>query len=193
METAIKSCLRASADSAVSHLCTTDGYYNYNDAAYRIDYATLQNSLFDTLRNHNYGDLGDSLVVYTNRLAESCGGQVLPILKSAIDSLTITDHQKLVDGEMTITHYFELFKYNVVKSAMQSPVSIRMSLFGVNETWSEMLQKYYQYTNVPLNFDLQNYIVEKMLDGILKEMAVEETLIRTDSTHRTESMELLAE
>jgi len=192
METAIKTCLRTSADSAVNHLCVPNGYYNYNEAAYRIDYASLQSSLFDTLRNHNYGDLGDSLIVFTNRLAENCGGQVLPALKAAIDSLKITDYQTLVDGDMTITHYFELYKYSTVKSAMQSPVSIRMSLFGVSETWNEMLQKYYQYTNVPLNFDLQNYIVEKMLDGILKEMAIEEENIRTDPEHRTDVTEMLA-
>ena len=192
MESAIKSCLRASADSAVSHLCTSNGYYNYDDAAYRIDYASLQNSLFDTLRNHGFGDLGDSLVVYTNRLAESCGGQVLPILNSAIDSLSISEHQKLIDGEPTITHYFELYKYNVLKSAIQSPVYVRMSLFNVSETWNLMLQKYYQYTNIPLNFDLQNYIVEEMLDGILVEMAIEEENIRIDPEHRTDAMKPLA-
>lgn len=193
LETAIKTCLRTSADSAVNHLCVPDGYSSYNDSVYRIDYASLQSSLFDTLRNHNFGDLGDSLVVYTNRLAESCGGQVLPILKSAIDSLTITNHKNLVEGEPTITHYFELFEYNIIKAAMQSPVSIRMNLFRVNETWTAMLQKYYQYTNIPINFDIQNYIVDKMLDGILQEMAIEEENIRTDPDHRTDTTEPLAE
>ncbi len=193
LETAIKACLRTSADSAVNHLCVPDGYYSYNDSVYRIDYAGLQSSLFDTLRNHGAGDLCDSLVTYTNRLAENCGGQLLPILKSAIDSLEITDHQKLKAEDGAITHYFELFEYNVIKSAMQSPVSIRMNLFGVNATWAEMLLTYYLYSDVPVNFDIQNYIVDKMLEGIFEEMEIEEENIRTDPEHRTETTEPLAE
>ena len=89
-ELAIKECLRTSADSAVSHLCVDDGFYSYHDMDYRIDYDLLQASLFDTLENHGYGYLSDTLILRTNRLAESCGGQVLSALKTAIDSLTIS-------------------------------------------------------------------------------------------------------
>ena len=60
-ENAILACLDACADTALAHLCVTDGFYSYNDEAYRIDYAPLQNSLFDTLQNHGYGDLVDTL------------------------------------------------------------------------------------------------------------------------------------
>lgn len=193
-ELAIKECLRTSADSAVNHLCVDDGFYSYHDADYRIDYDLLQASLFDTLENHGYGYLSDTLILRTNRLAESCGGQVLSALKTAIDSLTISDLDALVKGSPdAITRYFTLMKYTELKSAFQTPVSIRMSLYGVNATWNEMVQHYAQYTTTPLNFDIQNYIVEEMLDGILTEMTIEEGLIRTDSTHRSEKTKMLGE
>ena len=48
-ESAYRACLEASVDSAVNHLCNVDGFYMYNDAAYRIDYASLQNSVFDSI------------------------------------------------------------------------------------------------------------------------------------------------
>lgn len=188
-ETAIKECLKTSADSAVNHLCKADGFYG---TSYRIDYSPLQNSLIDTLSRHGYGDMVDSLILFTNRLAESCGGQILPALKTAIDSLSITDYDALINGgHNAITQYFSLLKHNYLNSAFQTPVSVRMNLYGVNETWSGMLQQYYHYSTVPLNFDLQNYIVEKMLDDVLQEMGVEEGLIRTDSTHRNEKTALL--
>ncbi len=191
-EKAIKDCLRTSADSALNHLCVADGYYNYNNATYRIDYSPLQNSLFDTLGRHGYGDLSDSLILYTNRLAESCKAQLAPVFTSAIDTLEIFDYDALIHGDVNvITKYFETYKYQYLRSAFQTPVSIRMSLFGVTQIWNEMIQKYSQYTAVPLNFDVQNYVAEKMLDGLLQEMAVEEALIRTDSTHRDESTEML--
>ena len=66
-----------------------------------------------------------------------------------------------------------------------------MNLYNVTPVWNDMVQKYAQYTAVPLNFDIQNYIVEKMLDGLLQEMCLEEALVRIDSAHRSESMEIL--
>lgn len=193
-EKAIKGCLRASADSALNHLCVADGFYNYNNAAYRIDYSPLQNSLFDTLVRHGYGNLADSLILHTNRLAENCKAQLAPLFTSAIDTLEIFDYDALIQGDVTaITKYFETYKYQFLRSAFQTPVSIRLNLFGVTQIWNEMIHLYAQYTSAPLNFDVQNYVAEKMLDGLLQEMRVEEELIRTDSTHRSESMELFGD
>ena len=191
-EKAIKDCLKVSSDSALNHLCSPDGFYNYDGGAYRIDYASLQSSLFDTLDRHGYGNLADSLILFSNRLAESCRAQLAPSFTSAIDTLEIVDYDALIKGETNaITKYFETYSYRYLKSAFQTPVSIRMGLYNVTPVWNDMLQKYAQYTSVPLNFDIQNYIVEKMLDGLLQEMSLEEALIRTDSTHRSESMEML--
>ena len=191
-EKAIKDCLRASADSALNHLCAPDGFYTYNGNVCRIDYASLQSSLFDTLGRHGYGNLADSLILFSNRLAESCKSQLAPSFTSAIDTLEIINYDGLINGEMnSITKYFETYSYRYLKAAFQTPVSIRMGLYNVTPVWNDMLQKYAQYTSVPLNFDIQNYIVEKMLDGLLQEMSLEEALIRTDSTHRSESMEML--
>lgn len=193
-ELAIKDCLRASADTALNHLCEADGFYNYDNGSYRIDYSVLQSSLFDTLSRHGYGDLADSLILHTNRLAENCKAQLAPLFTTAIDSLEILDHDALIKGNMNaITKYFEIYKYQYLKSAFQTPVSIRMNLFGVTPVWNDMLQRYSQYTTVPLNFDIQEYVVGKMLDGLLKEMSIEESLIRTDTAHRSETMELLGE
>lgn len=191
-EKAIKDCLRASADSALNHLCAPDGFYTYNGNVYRIDYASLQSSLFDTLGRHGYGNLADSLILFSNRLAESCKSQLAPSFTTAIDTLEIIDYDGLINGESNaITKFFETYSYRYLRSAFQTPVAIRMGLYNVTPVWNDMLQKYAQYTSVPLNFDVQNYIVEKMLDGLLQEMTLEEALIRTDSTHRSESMEML--
>ena len=190
--TAIKSCLKASADTALNHLCEDNGFYDYLSGQYRIDYAPLQSTLFDTLAKYGYGYLADSLIWNTNRLAASCKAQIATPITTAIDSLMIVDYDALIDGDETaITDYFELYKYRYLKSAFQSPVSIRMTLYNVTPFWNEMVQKYAQYSSVPLNFDIQNYIVEKMLDDVLAEMRAEEELIRTDSTHRSKAMNLL--
>ena len=191
---AIKSCLKCSADTALNHLCDNNGFYEYQDGKYRIDYAPLQSSLFDTLSRHGFGYLADSLVKSTNRLASSCKSQISPLITAAIDSLEIVNHDMLIDGDLTaITDYFELYKYRVLKSAFQTPVSIRMILYNITPLWNDMVLRYAQYTTVPLNFDIQNYVIEKMLADIFAEMREEETLIRTDPDHRNANTALLAE
>lgn len=194
-ETAIKECLKTSADSAINHLCTEGGFSNYNNGLYRIDYSPLQNNMFDSLSHYGWGALAtDSLIRLTNRMAENCGAQIRPAFVAAIDSLKITDYDALINGGAgAITHYLELYKYNNLKSAIKTPVSIRMDVYGVTDLWNSMWQLYVSHCSIPVNFDIQNYVVEKMLDGLLREMRVEEELIRTDSTHRSEKTALLGE
>ena len=98
----------------------------------------------------------------------------------------------LINGKVgAITHYLELYKYNELKSAIKTPVSIRMDVYGVTDLWNSMWQLYVSHCPVPVNFDIQNYVVEKMLDGLLQEMCAEEELIRIDSNHRSEATDLL--
>lgn len=185
METAFHTCLTASADSAISHLCSSDGFYNFNDGAYRIDYSSLQHSVFDTLMNHQLGYLSDSLILCTNRLAESCNAQVSSAFKSAIKSMTYTDHESLMNGgDHAITDYFELYKRRDLEDSLKSPVGIRLNIYGVNTAWASVVNAYNNYNSTPINIDLQGYIIDKMLDGIFEEMRIEEYNIRTDSAHR---------
>jgi len=193
-EAAIKACLKVSADTASAHLFVPDGFYAYNDSIYRIDFEPLQNTLFNVLENNEYGFLVDSLVLYVNRMAESCGSQVTPSLKAAVDSMKILDYDALIHGEDdAFTRYYEMYEYKYLKSAIQTAVSVRMDLYNINGTWAMMMNKYIQFTNTPLNFDIQSYIAETMLSDILEEMSIEEYNIRTDVSHRTEDMDALGD
>lgn len=188
-EQAIKACLQASADSASAHLFVNNGFYSYKDAAYRINLTPVQNTLFSVLTDNGYGYLVDSLILNVNRMAESCGGQVTPSLKAAVDSLKILNYDALIKGgDDAITRYYEMYENKYLKSAVSVAVSVRMDVYNVSGLWATMLNKYIQYTNTPLNFDIQNYIVEAILAGILQEMRLEEALIRMDPEHRTEDM-----
>lgn len=191
-ETAFTTCLTSSVDSAISHLCSSNGFYNYNNGAYRIDFSSLQHSVFDTLMNHQLGYLSDSLILCTNRLAESCNAQVTSAFKSAINSMTYTDHDALLNGgDHAITDYFELYKRRALEDSLKSPVAIRLNVYNVNNTWASVMNAYRNYSSTPVNVDLQGYIIDKMLDGIFEEMRIEEYNIRTDSTHRVSGDSLL--
>lgn len=189
---AFTACLTSSMDSAVSHLCSADGFYLYRDAAYRIDFRNIQHSVFDTLNNHQLGFLADSLIYYTNRMAESCNAPVTTAFKSAIKSITFRDHDALIhDNDHAITDYFEFYKRNELIDSLRSPVSIRMNIYNVNSCWASVMNAYNQYGTVPVNIDLQGYIINKMLDGLFEEMRLEEYNVRMDSTHRVSADSLL--
>ena len=189
---AIKTCLNCSVDSAVSHLCVVDGFYAYKDAAYRIDFSKMQSSIFDTLANHNYGYLKDSLILRANRLAESCGANVSSSFKDAVTNLSIDNPDMIFYGESgTITDYLKATEYDNIRTALQAQVAIRMDLFNVSTIWNEMLLLYRNYNPNPVTVDLQNQIVIGMMEGIFEEMRLEEGLIRTDSTHRVEGDSIL--
>lgn len=192
-ELAFTTCMNQAADSAFNHLCVADGFYMYKDSSYRITFPNLQSSVFDTLNHHQLGYLVDSLILNTNRMAESCNKSVLqPIFSEAIKSLEFYNHDVLIRSDsVAITNFLQRFKYTDIKAAMQSPVSIRMNLFKVNHYWSQIVNSYSAHSTTPININLQDYIIDKMLDGIFEEMRLEEINIRTDSTHRVSADSLL--
>lgn len=182
--TAIKTCLNASLDTAVAHLCHSGGFYEYKDGLYKLDFSNNQ-AMMDTLAAHSYTYLSDSLIRCANRLAESCDAVSKTAFGDAIKNMVITDFDALIKGEGTpITDYFEQTQYYTVRDALKSQVSIRMNLFKVNDVWDEMVGNYYSITHQPVTYDVQGYILNSMMNGLLEEMRCEEFLIRTDSTHR---------
>ena len=193
-EAAFTTCLTTASDSAINHLCVANGFSQYEDGKYSINYDDLQSSVFQMLRENARGDLADSLILLSNRVAENCNIQVMtPIFKEAIGSLVYYNHDALIKGDSTaITDYFVRFKDADLKAGLQSPVSIRMNLFGVNDCWNQIVTQYYQLGGGVVSFDIQNYIIGEMLEGLYEEMRVEEVNIRTDSTHRVDADSLLA-
>lgn len=189
---AFRACLTASLDSAAGHLLVPGGYYAYAGGRYRIGFKPLQHSVFDTLARYDMAFLADSLVAKTNKLAESCGASAKEAFKQAIASVEFYDYDRLLYGDSTaITGYFRTFKSDELASALQNPVAIRLPLYEVQSCWNQVVSAYARYASEPVSFDLQGYIVGEMLDGIFREMALEEINIRTDSTHRSENDSIL--
>ena len=175
----------------MAHLCNSNGFSSYKDGLYKLDFSANR-AMMDTLAAHGFGNLSDSLILHANRMAESCNSVVKTAFGDAIDNLVVYDYDALIKGgDYAITDYFAEMKGNAVKEAMRSQVQIRLNVFGVSNTWNEMVNQYYQITNQPVSYDVQGYVLEKMLNGILEEMRCEEYLIRNDETHRVSADSLL--
>ncbi len=116
-----------------------------------------------------------------NEAAENAAPKALPLLKSAIKDMSVTDAVKIVTGpEDAATQYFRAQMGTPLKTQMR-PV-IADSLKGVDAfgAANKIITKY----KVPLkglsNEDLTDYVNEKAADGIFYYMAKEEKNIRAN-------------
>lgn len=187
----IYNCLDTCLDVAVNNLCRLNGYSQFDDGVYKMDFAPISYVL-DTLSAYQLGWLADSLVLHSNRMAESSGTVVRDAFSNAINKLVIYDPDELLDGnDALITAYFKQMKYKDIEDAFKVPVGVRISVFNVNYWLDEVLRQYYGITDNPVSFDLQAYLAGRMMDGIFMEMSKEEVLTRTDTLHRFTGSELL--
>ncbi len=187
----IYNCLDTCLDVAVNNLCKLNGYSQYDEGIYKIDFAPISYVL-DTLSEHQQGWLADSLVFFSNRMAESSGTVVRDAFSNAINKLVVYDPDELLDGNTAlITAYFKQMKYKDIEDAIAAPIAVRINVFEISYWLEEALRHYYSITNTPVSFDLQDYLTDRMMDGIFEEMSKEEILTRTDTLHRFTGSDLL--
>lgn len=186
---AFRQCLTQSADSANSHLCIPNseemGYYNYSEGVYKIGLPTNALFIADTLEVHGLGYLVDTLIRKTNYSAELCGNGLKIYFTELLSTITFPDPYRLLNGNSTaITTYFELINYQSFVSRSQTLLTVNFAAQGVNDDWQNILNIYFMLTGQVVSVDYLNNAAQTMTNGFIKEMKIEEALIRKDATRR---------
>ena len=187
LTSALRTCLSASKDTALNILCVPDGF-NANET-YRITLPdnTEFRTLSETLNDLNRGELIDSLVSQLNRACEQSGNALSAAFNSAISSLTFPDPAAIVyttTGDAA-TAYFRTQCGSTLHNSAANTLTEQMQNTGANTTWNEIQSAYYTAHSTFFNHDIASYTATGLLDAIYTEMAKEENLIRTDTTHST--------
>ena len=166
-----------------------DGYYK--NPQLKIPFPTEVQQVEKALRNIGLGSEVDKFVLQLNRGAERAAVQAKPIFINAIRSLTIEDAFSILNGDQNAaTNYLMRTTSEPLKSQFL-PI-IRKALDEVNAT------KYYgdivtRYNKIPLvkkvNPNLDDYAVDRAIDGLFILVAREEANIRANPVDR--STELL--
>jgi len=166
-----------------------DGYYK--NPQLKIPFPTEAQRVERALRDIGLGSEVDKFVRQLNRGAERAAVQAKPIFISAIRSLTIEDAFSILNGDQNAaTNYLMRTTSEPLKSKFL-PI-IGMALDEVNAT------KYYgdivtRYNKIPLvkkvNPNLDDYAVNRTIDGLFLLVAREEANIRANPVAR--STELL--
>lgn len=179
---AATSCLTVAKDTAVAHICITNGM-----EAYRITFPNSGSyrAIRDTLANLNRSDLLDTLYNRINRACELMGDDATNALKSHIDALTFNEPYNLIYGPKdTISSYFNLYCGSKVRSSLTSALNVQFANTGATSTWNEIINLYNNNSTSPISIDLCDFVLVNFTDAIVTEMGKEEALIRSDSTHR---------
>jgi hypothetical protein len=186
---ALKECLTVSVDTAVTHLCDTNGFSQYDEGAYLIELPSSANDIVSTLTANGHEGMIDSLISKINIAAESCGENVITYYDLAITNFTFPDPNTILNGnDSAATDYLKSIKTVYLLGALNSSVKTKMDNSGATAAWNQVLTTYYTYQSQPVSIDLTAYMTKKIVDGIFSEMYLEEYNIRHNPDHRSSTL-----
>jgi hypothetical protein len=136
------------------------------------------------LRTIGYGEKVDEFILAMNRAAERAAASAAPVFLEALQSMTIEDAQGILRGADTAaTAYFRTRTEAGLSTAFGPIVERATGEFGVTRQYKDLIQR------LPLGGGLQapdidEYVVDKTLDGLFHVLGEEEKKIRRDPAAR---------
>lgn len=187
----LKEALNIGTENSVKSTGCRDGYFG--NEAIKILMPEKMQKVESTFRKIGLNSAMDEFILSMNRAAESAAPHAKQIFLDAITEMSFDDAHKILKGSDTAaTDYFRDQTSSRLIKAFQPVVNNATDEFGVTKKYKE-LEK--QITAIPFikveTIDIDQYVVEKALDGLFHVLGEEESKIRTDPAARV--TELLRE
>ena len=185
----LKACLTISLDSANAHLSVFNGFYQYRENVYRIHFPASVEKIIDTLTEYGHRGIIDSLIISANRMAEANGLVYKAQIGALISQTSFPDPRSIINGaDNAACEYFKKMQLLPMIDVLKPILSGSMEKFDVNRYWQEILTLYASYDSTPVMLDFPAEVTRQVAENIIKEMAIEEGLIRKDESHRTKDL-----
>lgn len=185
----IKEALKVGIDKAIALTSKTDGYYGNKEIKITVP-EKLQ--LMDRgLRAVGFGPKMDEFVLSMNRAAEKASPLARDIFINAIVGMSFNDVQGLLKGgDTAATEYFKQKTRPQLAKAYSAVVSQKLNEFDVTRKYNEMVGK---YKTLPMTSkfqapDINDYVINKSLDGLFLVLGQQETQIRQNPSARVSSL-----
>ncbi len=180
----LKEALSVGTENTIKLTGNTDGYLK--NEAIKILLPKKLKAMDKGLRMVGFGPQVDEFVVGMNRAAEQAAPLAKPIFTEAVTEMSIDDGEKILNGgDTAATDYFKEKTKGKLTEAFKPKVTQAMNQVGVAAQYKELVGR---YTSLPFvnaeQFDLDNYVVGKSLDGLFHTLAQEEQKIRTNPAAR---------
>lgn len=198
----LKEALTVGTDSTVAHLSAVDGYLK--DQAIKILLPPEAQTITKNLSKLPGGaKLVDDVIVRINRAAEDAAKGAKPIFVNSVKEMTFTDALSILKGpDNAATQYFKQ-KTSVQLGELYRP-KIRESLnknlvagISTQQSWNELTTQWNKLANSavgkigglkPVDVKLEDYILQRALDGMFLKIEEREKDIRTNANARVTTL-----
>jgi hypothetical protein len=180
----LKEALEIGTGNAVKIVSKADGYYK--NPKIKIPLPDAVKKVEKVLRAVGYGEKIDAFEMSMNRAAEKAAPEAKSLFWDTIKKMSFTDARKILDGrENEATLYFEEKTRDRLAQTFRPIIHDAMSSVGVTRYYQDLNTK---LSGMPftkrLNFDLDQYVTDKGLDGLFLMLAEEERKIRENPAAR---------
>src|SRR6185369_7913403 len=131
----------------------------------------------------------DQLELGMNRAAEQAAPEAKQIFLNAVSQMTFADARQILSGNDTAaTEYFRDKSAAQLTEAFAPIVHSAMENVGVVQQYNRLIQNPAAPYFAGKKFDLDQYVVQKTLDGLFYELGQEERRIRTNPAAQTTAL-----
>lgn len=183
----LKQALQLSTGKAVALIGRPDGFLK-NEAIKIVLPPKLQ-TIGKGMRMLGMGARVDELEVGINRAAEQATPQAKQIFIAALKKMSFDDARKILTGDDTAaTEYFKRTSSADLTAAFSPIVKQSMQRVGVVQQYDRLLASAPGGSVLAEQFDLDQYVVGKTLDGLFLMLGEEEKKIRKDPAAQTTAL-----
>lgn len=180
----LKEALEIGTKNAVGLVSKEDGYYKNPEIT--IPLPEDLEEVADTVRKVGLKKEVDEFIETMNRGAEEAAKEAIDIFVKAISKMTIQDALNILNGpDDAATKYFEKNTRKQLYDAFRPVITKVLDSVGVTALFKLTMDT---YNSIPLTkkveFDLDDYVTNKALDGLFIMIAKEEKQIRIDPVAR---------
>jgi uncharacterized protein DUF4197 len=183
----LKQALQVSTSRAIALTGRPDGFLK--NQAIKIILPQKLQAVGRGMRLIGMGSKVDELEMGMNRAAEQATPQAKQIFLAALKKMTFDDARKILTGNDTAaTDYFKRTSSADLTTAFAPTVHTSMQHVGVVEQYDRLIQAAPGGSAFAKEFDLDQYVVGKTLDGLFYELGQEEQKIRKNPAAQTTTL-----
>jgi hypothetical protein len=187
----IVSGLRETLEVSTTHAVALTGKHDgfLKNEAIRILLPPKLQAVGKGMRLLGMGEQVDDLEIGMNRAAEAATPQAKVIFLDAVRRMTFHDARLiLTGGDTAATDYFRNKSSSDLTTAFTPIVHRSLEKVGVVRQYQRVIKNAPGGNVLAGEFDLDQYVVEKTLDGIFYTLGAEETKIRKDPGAQTTAL-----
>jgi hypothetical protein len=183
----LRQALQVSTGKAVALAGRPDGFLN--NEAIKILLPPKRQTVGRGMRMFGMGQPVDELEVGMNRAAEQATPEAKRIFIAAVQKMTFADARRILTGNDTAaTEYLKSTSTGDLTAAFSPIVARAMQRVGVVQQYNRLLSSAPGGRAMRGEFDLNQYVVGKTLDGLFLMLGNEEKKIRKDPAAQTTTL-----